>query len=86
LPDKKGERRPALCIPLPPKFDGPSAKMKTGIPKNTKGKAYKRYLKRLKEIDKTISKGSLPTHWPSNVRYNGAKMISGGLPGFGKRR
>lgn len=60
--------------------------MKSGIPKNKNGKAYKRYLKRLKDIDSTLAKGALPPFWAETTKYKNTSIMPGGLPSLGKRR
>jgi hypothetical protein len=54
-----------------------------GVPdKNKSPKAYKRYLKRLREVDALLSKGHIPAH---AIAYKVKSVVSGGLPSLGKR-
>ncbi len=57
---------------------------KRGVPDKKKSpKAYKRYLRRLKEIDSLLTRGRIRSSGSSS--YSVKSVVSGGLPSLGKR-
>ena len=58
--------------------------IKRGVPDKKKSpKAYKRYLRRLQEIDTLRARGRIRSSGSSSFTVK--TVVSGGLPGLGKR-